>query len=419
MNTELVPARAAKLPNSLLALTLSLSVCANVAAITLNPGDIIVADENAFGNVGAIFKVDPACGPLPRPQEIISSSGGFVDPEWVVLDADGTLLVSDLNARAIYRVNPALPYPANQTTVSSGQYFVQPRGIALRSDGSILVADNNAVGGGGAIIRVDPSASPFANQTIFAQDGPFVDPAALALRANGDVFVVDWHAGDAGKAAVIQVDSTGMQKTIRFEWDSLAGIASDSAGRVLLTDPMGKKVLRVNPASADPVSGVWQEYEILSEAGLLAQPWGITTDDAGQIFITDYDALPVGGAKGAVIKIDPATCTQAPISWGGEFESPAGILIVPTPDSDGDGVPNGDDACPGTPPGAIVDFDGCSIDQLVPCAGPAAGGVWKNHGKYVSSVAKAAQDFLNAGLITEDQKDQIVGAAAESKCGKK
>ena len=56
------------------------------------------------------------------------------------------------------------------------------------------------------------------------------------------------------------------------------------------------------------------------------------------------------------------------------------------PDSDGDGVPDAFDLCPGTPPGAVVDASGCSIDQLCPCNGP-----WKNHGEYVSSVAKLAE----------------------------
>jgi len=35
-----------------------------------------------------------------------------------------------------------------------------------------------------------------------------------------------------------------------------------------------------------------------------------------------------------------------------------------THDSDGDGVPNDDDLCPGTASGAVVDADGCSADQV-------------------------------------------------------
>lgn len=37
----------------------------------------------------------------------------------------------------------------------------------------------------------------------------------------------------------------------------------------------------------------------------------------------------------------------------------------PPPDSDGDGVPDNKDACPGTPPGARVDFRGCEIKEQI------------------------------------------------------
>lgn len=88
-------------------------------------------------------------------------------------------------------------------------------------------------------------------------------------------------------------------------------------------------------------------------------------------------------------------------------------------DADGDGVGDSLDQCPGTPAGAIVDANGCSIDQLAPCAGPASGGVWKNHGEYVSSVAQAVEAFLEQGLITEEQAEAIVAEAAQSSCGAK
>jgi uncharacterized protein YegL len=82
-------------------------------------------------------------------------------------------------------------------------------------------------------------------------------------------------------------------------------------------------------------------------------------------------------------------------------------------DDDNDGVDDGADQCPGTPAGTIVDANGCSIDQHCPCNSN-----WQNHGKYVSCVAKAADAFVLAGLITAAQKNAIVSAAAQSSCGK-
>src|SRR5437867_3508098 len=86
-------------------------------------------------------------------------------------------------------------------------------------------------------------------------------------------------------------------------------------------------------------------------------------------------------------------------------------------DEDADGIADSLDLCPGTAAGAIVDANGCSIDQIAPCSGPASGGTWKNHGQYVSAVAQAVEALLAQGLITEDQAEEIVSEAAHSDCG--
>jgi len=96
----------------------------------------------------------------------------------------------------------------------------------------------------------------------------------------------------------------------------------------------------------------------------------------------------------------------------------AAFSLAGETDADSDGVGDSLDLCPGTAAGAIVDANGCSIDQLAPCSGPASGGTWKNHGQYISAVAQAAEAFLAQGLISAEQADGIVGQAARSNCGK-
>jgi hypothetical protein len=89
-------------------------------------------------------------------------------------------------------------------------------------------------------------------------------------------------------------------------------------------------------------------------------------------------------------------------------------------DIDGDGVPNtAPDACDLTPSGEMVDPpSGCSIAQDCPCEGPRGTTKrWKNKGKYVSCVSNGAQRFVDLGLITVEEKDATVSAAAQSSCG--
>ena len=95
----------------------------------------------------------------------------------------------------------------------------------------------------------------------------------------------------------------------------------------------------------------------------------------------------------------------------------AAFSLAGETDADGDGVADSLDQCPGTSAGAIVDANGCSIEQIAPCSGPSSGGTWKNHGQYVSAVAKAVAAFVAQELITEEQAEEIVSQAAQSGCG--
>jgi hypothetical protein len=106
----------------------------------------------------------------------------------------------------------------------------------------------------------------------------------------------------------------------------------------------------------------------------------------------------------------------ADIVGAGAFN--AAFSLAGETDSDCDGVGDSVDLCPDTPAGSLVDANGCSIDQLAPCAGPASGGTWKNHGQYVSTVAHVVEEFVDQGLITEEQGEEIVEQAAQSDCGK-
>ena len=85
-------------------------------------------------------------------------------------------------------------------------------------------------------------------------------------------------------------------------------------------------------------------------------------------------------------------------------------------DLDPDWLRIGTDIVGGTTFNATFSEDGI---QLPPCSGPASGGTWKNHGKYVSAVAHIVGEFLQQGLISDEQADAIVSSAAESSCGKK
>ncbi len=88
-------------------------------------------------------------------------------------------------------------------------------------------------------------------------------------------------------------------------------------------------------------------------------------------------------------------------------------------DDDGDGVLDAADQCPYSDVGAVVNATGCSVADLCPCAHSVLLQSWKNHGGYVSCVAKTSTSFVEQGVLTEEQKGAIVAEAAQSACGVK
>jgi hypothetical protein len=87
-------------------------------------------------------------------------------------------------------------------------------------------------------------------------------------------------------------------------------------------------------------------------------------------------------------------------------------------DDDNDTVLDVNDDCPGTIFGVVIDPDGCSSEQRLEALCP-VGGVYRNHGQYVSCVARETEYQVDLGLISEEQKGAIVSTAAKSSIGNK
>jgi hypothetical protein len=89
-------------------------------------------------------------------------------------------------------------------------------------------------------------------------------------------------------------------------------------------------------------------------------------------------------------------------------------------DVDNDGVANDyPDLCLFTPLGDVIDPQtGCALEELVPCDSPmGTNDGWRNHGKYMSSIAKASKKFVEDGLMTEEEREALMGSAGSSTCG--
>jgi len=191
--------------------------------------------------------------------------------------------------------------------------------------------------------------------------------------------------------AIIQVGSTNVQSGETFQLPITIDSSTDGIGGFLFGLSFDPSVIQVTGVSAESVFMVganlnWAPGKIvvlgLKQFGSTA-PTGLTL--VSQI---SFEAIGPSGST------TPVEFTAAPYSPVVVCDADC---IAEIPVSEVNGV----------------------VNVLSSCAGPVSGGIWNNHGQYVSSVTQTANDFLARGLITTDQKDDIVKAAAESDCGKR
>ena len=81
-------------------------------------------------------------------------------------------------------------------------------------------------------------------------------------------------------------------------------------------------------------------------------------------------------------------------------------------DTDSDGIPNESDLCELSPAGELADGGGCTGAQRI--ARNCVREDFVQHGQYVSCVAHEANDAVDLGLITPQQKAQFIRAAAKA-----
>ncbi|MCA1700809.1 MAG: hypothetical protein LC790_18655 [Actinobacteria bacterium] len=156
-------------------------------------GDLLVADQEAFGGTGGVIRVNPATGARSTVSSNASRAGGpsFADPQGIALAQSGDILVADPHAfgssGGVIRVNPmtgARSTVSSNTSPPKAPFFAAPVAVALAHNGDILVADAFAPGGMGGLIRVNPSTG--ARTTVSSNASPtggpdFTFPTALAV----------------------------------------------------------------------------------------------------------------------------------------------------------------------------------------------------------------------------------------------
>lgn len=270
----------------------------------------LASDGMFLEQVGSLVSIDPGTGrqTVISTNELSASRGGeelLLDPAALALDRNGEALIADQASTEEYgpglvaRVDPLTGRQATLTSNATAgirtgeQGFSLPEGVAMERGGTLLVAERFGFAGDGSILRVDPRTgrqTVLASNAVANREGTprlLLRPRALALARYGIAFVtVD--------TAVITVDpGSGRQAMV-----SSNALSRERGG-----------------------------------ASLLRRPSGIAIDRDGTLLVTDSDAF---GGGGGVIRVDPRTGRQRPLSSnrisrraGGQrpFVEPNGLAI--------------------------------------------------------------------------------------------
>ncbi len=250
-----------------------------------------------------------------------ATSSAFEHPQNIATDSAGNLYIADPNAEVVEKVTPAGQLSifagiAGQTGAASqgtatGVDLSAPSGVAVDSSGNVYIADTghdrvDEVNSSGALTFFagtgtagQPTAGPATSSDV--------DPAGLAVDSSGNVYIAD-----RGNSRVEKVTSSGTLSIIAGTGTAGAptagaatssklngpfGIAVDASGNVYIGDLGNSEVEKVTS------SGTLSIFAGTGTAGSatagpatsseLNQPYGLTVDSAGDVYIADYSAHEV------------------------------------------------------------------------------------------------------------------------------
>ena len=233
----------------------------------------------------------------------------------------------------------------------------------------------------------------------FRSDGTLLGREAMPLN-NGGLYSIDLDTG----AATFIGNSFGVRG---------GGLAFTTDGR-LWSDFNAGRLRRIDPFTGAFIS------QLIASVCSDGSP-GVRVSGAQGLNDSEVLVIERGRTGGKVyrINIDTGACT---FLGDPGLDSVDGLVIF-VADSDGDGFPDDEDACPNSDLNETVDIDGCDSgvfnhllddgctisDLIEECAAGA-----NNHGQFVSCVAQLTNALKQEGIISRQEKAAIQRCAGQT-----
>lgn len=222
--------------------------------------------------------------------------GPFQQPYEIVFDAAGNLLVDDMPANIVQRVDRKT---GAFTTIAGPQDLKQPHSIAFAPDGGLLICDI----GNNRIRRVDPKTGEIATLGELMLGEPMKGPRAVAFDQAGHMYVV-LREGNAVYRDGVRFAGTGEKgyagdggAAVDAKFNGPKGIACAPDGSVYIADTENHTIRRIDARGVittvlgTGVRGDGPDGDPLQCR--LSRPHGIFVAKDGTVYVGDSESNKV------------------------------------------------------------------------------------------------------------------------------
>jgi uncharacterized protein YjiK len=255
-----------------------------------------------------------------------ATSAELDNPHGVALDLNGNIYIADVGNSRVREVTVATgiisTVAGNGTAGYSGDggeatsaKLDAPEGVALDSTGNIYIADssNNRVRAVGTeSVGTGPDISTVAGDGGggYSGDGgkatsaEIFGPFGVALDASGNIYIADYYNNrvrrvtTAGIISTVAGNGTGGYSgdggaATSAELSHPSGVTVDSAGNFYIADQTNNRIRKVtttgiiSTVAGNGTQGYSGDGGAATSAEL-NQPYGVTVDSAGNIYIADF-----------------------------------------------------------------------------------------------------------------------------------
>ena len=242
-------------------------------------------------------------------------------PSGLVVDKAGNLYISDTENQVVRKVTPAgiiSTYAGNQALgegfgsdnviATAGQLF-NPLGLAVDSAGNLYIADSHAGAAPntlGLIREVNATSGIISTVVgLGTTAAQLICPEGVAIDASGNLYIADseLHVVAKFSGGVLNLNFAGNGyegfsgdggPAAKAELADPVGVATDAAGNVYIADPVNNRIRRVTPDGIIATIAGETKFGYSGDGGpsLKAQmfsPRGVAVDAGGNVYIADTE----------------------------------------------------------------------------------------------------------------------------------